>query len=502
MQYYSLGKQSPNVNFKTAAITGQAPDKGLYFPAEIPQFTAAQIERFKTLDKASLAFEVMKPYVGGTIDDASLQQICAETIDFDFPLVPITQNILSLELFHGPTLAFKDVGARFMSRCLGYFSKQEKAASASITITSPIASSISSTMSSTISSSITSAITKSTTVLVATSGDTGGAVANGFLGVEGVNVIILYPKGKVSPIQELQLTTCGQNITALEVDGSFDDCQAMVKEAFMDGELNQQYNLTSANSINVARWLPQQLYYFFAWQQWVKQYQDANGNYPAMNIVVPSGNFGNICAGMMAKASGLPLGHFVAACNANDVVTRYLATEKYEIHQAIATVSNAMDVGNPSNFVRIMEILQNNFTNLTHALTSYSISDATTKSTIARVYKTDNYTLDPHGAVAFAAAEIYLSKINAEKNIRDTNNADTSDTNNTNNINNRATLNNPHSKAVILETAHPVKFPEVVEEAIGEKIAIPASVEFLLDKQKVSIPLAANYAAFKQWMLQ
>ena len=450
MQYYSLGKKSPNVNFKTAAITGQAPDKGLYFPTEIPQFTAAQIERFKTLDKASLAFEVMKPYVGGMIDDASLQQICAETIHFDFPLVPITENILSLELFHGPTLAFKDVGARFMSRCLGYFSKQEKDKS------------------------------KITTVLVATSGDTGGAVANGFLGVEGVNVIILYPKGKVSPIQELQLTTCGQNITALEVEGSFDDCQAIVKEAFMDGALNEKYNLTSANSINVARWLPQQLYYFFAWQQWVKKYQDAEGNYPAMHIVVPSGNFGNICAGMMAKASGLPLGHFVAACNANDVVTRYLATEKYEIHPAVVTVSNAMDVGNPSNFVRIMEILQNNFSQLTHALSSYSINDATTKATITRVFKTANYTLDPHGAVAFAAAEIFLAK---EAKV------------NTN------AQNNTH-RAIILETAHPVKFPEVVEEAIGEKIEVPASVQFLLDKAKVSIPLAANYTAFKHWMMR
>ena len=450
MQYYSLGKKSPNVNFKTAAITGQAPDKGLYFPTEIPQFTAAQIERFKTLDKASLAFEVMKPYVDGMIDDASLQQICAETIHFEFPLVPITENILSLELFHGPTLAFKDVGARFMSRCLGYFSKKEKDKS------------------------------KITTVLVATSGDTGGAVANGFLGVEGVNVIILYPKGKVSPIQELQLTTCGQNITALEVDGSFDDCQAIVKEAFMDGALNEKYNLTSANSINVARWLPQQLYYFFAWQQWVKKYQDAEGNYPAMHIVVPSGNFGNICAGMMAKASGLPLGHFVAACNANDVVTRYLATEKYEIHPAVVTVSNAMDVGNPSNFVRIMEILQNNFSQLTHALSSYSINDATTKATITRVFKTANYTLDPHGAVAFAAAEIFLAK---EAKV------------NTN------AQNNTH-RAIILETAHPVKFPEVVEEAIGEKIEVPASVQFLLDKAKVSIPLAANYTAFKHWMMR
>jgi threonine synthase len=439
MQYYSLQKQSPNVDFRIAAITGQAPDKGLYFPTEIPKFTAAQIERFKTLDKASLAFEVMRPYVGGAIDDATLKIICAETINFDFPLVPITDTISSLELFHGPTLAFKDVGARFMSRCLGYFSKKAPA-------------------------------DKSNTVLVATSGDTGGAVANGFLGVTGVNVIILYPKGKVSPIQELQLTTLGQNITALEVDGSFDDCQAIVKEAFMDAELNAAYNLTSANSINVARWLPQQLYYFFAWQQWVAKYQDTEGNYPAMNIVVPSGNFGNICAGMIAKASGLPLGHFVAACNANDVVTRYMATEKYEVKPSVVTISNAMDVGNPSNFVRILEIMQNNFSTLTDALTSYSITDTDTKATIARVYKTNNYILDPHGAVAFIAAEKFLIATDA--------------------------------RAVILETAHPVKFPEVVEEAIGQSLSIPASVQNLFEREKVSIPLAPNYTAFKSWMLK
>jgi len=469
MQYYSLGKNSPNVDFRTAAITGQAPDKGLYFPSTIPKFTAAQIERFKTLDKASLAFEVMKPYLSGTIDDASLKEICAETINFDFPLVSITENILSLELFHGPTLAFKDVGARFMSRCLGYFSKEKKASDRNTNLTK---------------STDGHSTNKPTTVLVATSGDTGGAVANGFLGVEGVHVIILYPKGKVSPIQELQLTTCGQNIIALEVEGSFDECQAIVKDAFMDATLNEQYNLTSANSINVARWLPQQLYYFFAWQQWVAKYQDLQGNYPSMDIVVPSGNFGNICAGMIAKASGLPLGHFIAACNANDVVTRYLATEKYEIHKAVTTVSNAMDVGNPSNFVRILEILENNFPALTKALSSYSINDTITKSTIARVYKTNNYTLDPHGAVAFAAAEIYLSSLEKE-------NSSSDGQNNTNSY-----------KAIILETAHPVKFPEVVEEAIGQTIAIPESVKFLLDKKKVSIPLTANYSAFKTWMME
>ncbi len=448
MEYYSLGKKSPNVNFKIAAITGQAPDKGLYFPTTIPQLTTEQIERFKTLDKASLAFEVMRPYVGGTIDDASLKQICKETIDFDFPLVPITSNIKALELFHGPTLAFKDVGARFMSRCLGYFSK-----------TSP---------------------SNSNTVLVATSGDTGGAVANGFLGVEGVQVIILYPKGKVSPIQELQLTTCGQNITALEVEGSFDDCQAIVKEAFMDADLNAAYHLTSANSINVARWLPQQLYYFFAWQQWVAQYGD---NTP-MHIVVPSGNFGNICAGMMAKASGLPLGHFVAACNDNNVVTRYLSTGNYEVKKSVETISNAMDVGNPSNFVRILEIMQNNFDQLKNALSSYSYDDISTQAAITRVYNDYGYTLDPHGAVAFLAAEAFIH--DHEHAITHYNH----------------TVESMPVHAIILETAHPVKFPEVVEEAIGHQLTIPASVQYLLDKPKQSVPLAAAYTAFKQWMLR
>ncbi len=469
MQYYSLQKQSPNVDFRTAAITGQAPDKGLYFPMEIPKFTAAQIENFKTLDKASLAFEVMRPYVGGTIDDATLKNICAETINFDFPLVPITDTISSLELFHGPTLAFKDVGARFMSRCLGYFSKQARAENPAANNDKPQEGKTQGE--------------RPSTVLVATSGDTGGAVANGFLGVAGVDVIILYPKGKVSPIQELQLTTLGQNITALEVDGSFDDCQAIVKEAFMDGELNAAYNLTSANSINVARWLPQQLYYFFAWQQWVAKYQDADGNYPPMHIVVPSGNFGNICAGMIAKASGLPLGHFVAACNANDVVTRYMATEKYEVKPSVVTISNAMDVGNPSNFVRILEMMQNNFSTLSNALTSYSITDADTKSTITRVYKTNNYILDPHGAVAFIAAEQFLS----EQQVNNKTISTTEDAFN--------------AGAIILETAHPVKFPEVVEESIGQALSIPASVQNLFEKEKVSIPLAPNYTAFKNWML-
>ena len=469
MQYYSLGKISPNVNFKTAAITGQAPDKGLYFPTEIPKFTITQIERFKTLDKATLAFEVMKPYVDGLIDDASLQQICAETISFDFPLVPITDTISSLELFHGPTLAFKDVGARFMSRCLGYFSKELQVGKVQQRSEDTQIRHIENELQQ----------PQKSTVLVATSGDTGGAVANGFLGVDGVDVIILYPKGKVSPIQELQLTTCGQNITALEVDGSFDDCQAIVKDAFMDTDLNSAYNLTSANSINVARWLPQQLYYFFAWQQWVAKYGE---NVP-MHIVVPSGNFGNICAGMIAKASGLPLGHFVAACNNNNVVTRYLETGNYEVHKAVATVSNAMDVGNPSNFVRIMEIMQNNFDTLKKGISSYSYDDITTEATITRVYNEHKYTLDPHGAVAFLAAEAFIE----DHEYLITHFDHTTET--------------TPVRAIILETAHPVKFPDVVEEAIGQTIAIPDSVKFLLDKEKVAIPMGASFGVFKSWML-
>jgi threonine synthase len=469
MQYYSLGKISPNVNFKTAAITGQAPDKGLYFPTEIPKFTITQIERFKTLDKATLAFEVMKPYVNGLIDDASLLQICAETINFDFPLVPITDTISSLELFHGPTLAFKDVGARFMSRCLGYFSKELQVGKVQQRSEDTQIRHIENELQQ----------PQKSTVLVATSGDTGGAVANGFLGVDGVDVIILYPKGKVSPIQELQLTTCGQNITALEVDGSFDDCQAIVKDAFMDTDLNAAYNLTSANSINVARWLPQQLYYFFAWQQWVAKYGD---NVP-MHIVVPSGNFGNICAGMIAKASGLPLGHFVAACNNNNVVTRFLETGNYEVHKAVATVSNAMDVGNPSNFVRIMEIMQNNFDTLKKGLSSYSYDDITTQATITRVYNEHKYTLDPHGAVAFLAAEAFIE----DHEYLITHFDHTTET--------------TPVRAIILETAHPVKFPDVVEEAIGQTIAIPDSVKFLLDKEKVAIPMVASFGVFKSWML-
>ncbi len=426
MQYFSTNNPLEKANFKTATILGQAPDKGLYFPEKVPTFNWKVL---RNLDKAELAYRVMKPYAGDLIPEAELRRIAAETVDFDFPLVKVTDDIYSLELFHGPTLAFKDVGARFMSRCLGYFNKGNQ---------------------------------KKVTVLVATSGDTGGAVANGFEDVEGIEVIILYPSGKVSPVQELQLTTCADNITALEVQGSFDDCQAMVKQAFMDTDLNDLYQLTSANSINVARWLPQQLYYCFALQQWPFDKPPV--------ISVPSGNFGNICAGMMAWASGLPVAHFIAACNVNDVVPRFLQSGAYEPRTATPTLSNAMDVGSPSNFVRIMELFAQDQTRLKEMLSGTTITDEVTKETIAYVFSTFGYTLDPHGAVGFKALEDHLAA-------------------------------HPGQKGIFLETAHPVKFPEVVEEAIGEKLPIPDEVKPLFEKEKKSVLLKAEYDRFKGWMM-
>ena len=429
MNYYSLNHQSPLVSFAEAAVRGQAPDKGLYFPQTIPVLPAGFIANIRSYTKEELGFTVMKPYVGDSIPDDLLRQIVAETIDFDFPLMHITETIAALELFHGPTLAFKDVGARFMSRCLGYFNRHAY---------------------------------HQTTVLVATSGDTGGAVANGFLGVDGVNVVILYPSGKVSPIQELQLTTCGQNITALEVNGNFDDCQAMVKQAFTDKDLNERLSLTSANSINVARWLPQQLYYFLAYQQWPEKEPPV--------IAVPSGNFGNICAGILAHVSGLPVKHFIAACNANDMVPKFFANGEYIAREAIATISNAMDVGNPSNFVRILEIFKQQLPALKQVVSSISVDDTTTRQTLEKVYRETGYTLDPHGAVGYYALDAYLQEHTADKGF-------------------------------VLETAHPVKFPGVVEQITGKAIAVPATAQHLFSKQKQSIRMDASFDVLKEWLL-
>jgi len=421
MHYYSTNDRSLKASFKEATIQGQAPDKGLYFPSEIPELPKGFIDRIEKLTKEEIGFTVIEPYVSGWIPSNELQKIVRETIAFDFPLVPVTETISSLELFHGPTLAFKDVGARFMSRCLGYFVQNEN---------------------------------KKLTVLVATSGDTGGADANGFYNVDGVNVVILYPSGKVSSTQEVQLTTLGKNITALEIDGSFDDCQQMVKTAFADEELKKQVFLTSANSINVARWLPQQFYYFFAYQQWKEK-----GNPPVVSV--PSGNFGNICAGLLAFRSGLPLSHFVAACNANDTVPAYLNSGNYQTKSSVATISNAMDVGNPSNFVRILELFEKDLPSLKKVLTGYSISDAETKETIARVFQEKKYVLDPHGAVGFIALQRYL---------------------------------NDHStqKGFFLETAHPAKFYDVIEPVIHQPVEIPEGIRLLLKQKKNSIKMKAN----------
>lgn len=430
MLYYSINQQSPSVDFKEATINGQAPDKGLYFPEKIPTLYSDLLANIAHLSKEEIAFNVIKPYVGGTIPDDELRTIVSETINFDFPLVKIEDKVYSLELYHGPTLAFKDVGARFMSRCLGYFVKGND---------------------------------KKVTVLVATSGDTGGAVASGFYDVEGVEIVILYPSGKVSSIQELQLTTLGKNITALEVNGTFDDCQALVKQAFTDEALKEQMFLTSANSINVARWLPQQFYYFFAYQQWADK-----ENAPV--ICVPSGNFGNICAGLMAYHSGLPVKHFIAACNANDIVTDYLQTGEYKTRQSVATISNAMDVGNPSNFVRILEIFNQQFADLKKVVSSYSVTDEATKETLKEMYEKYQYLADPHGAVAFNALHQYLNL-------------------------------HPEDRGIVLETAHPVKFYDVVEPIINDKVPIPDEIKGLLDLKKHSIQINPEYALLKEFLL-
>ncbi len=430
MNFYSLNKKSPDVNFKDATINGQAPDKGLYFPVNIPQVNKELIDNIENISNEEIAFEVIKPYVGDSIAESDLFNIVKETVNFPIPVVKVTDDIFSLELYHGPTLAFKDIGARFMSRCLGHFVKGSD---------------------------------KKVTVLVATSGDTGGAVANGFYNVPGVEVVILYPSGKVSSVQEKQLTTLGNNIHALEVQGNFDDCQKMVKAAFLDEELNKKLFLTSANSINVARWLPQQFYYFIAYKQWLQK-----DNAPV--VCVPSGNFGNICAGLLANASGLPVKHFIAATNANDVVPQYFTTQNYQPKKAVATISNAMDVGDPSNFVRIMELFQQQYSNLIAKVSSCSVTDDVTRQTLLSVYNEHNYLCDPHGAVAYRALEDYLQL-------------------------------HPGDKGIFLETAHPVKFFDVVEPVIGQTVEIPASIEEQLKLEKKSTIINADFAASKDYLL-
>ncbi|SDS26359.1 threonine synthase [Christiangramia echinicola] len=430
MRYFSLNDRSHTSSFENAVVKGLAPDKGLYFPEKVVKLPASFIKDLQNLDKTEIAFRAIKEYVGSEIPDSDLIDIINETLDFDFPVVNITDDIGSLELFHGPTLAFKDVGARFMAGSLGYFIKKGNLGKI--------------------------------TVLVATSGDTGGAVANGFLGVEGIDVVILYPKGKVSDIQEKQLTTLEQNITAIEVDGVFDDCQRMVKRAFLDTDITEKRKLTSANSINVARWLPQMFYYFLA----CKQLQEKDKK---LVFSVPSGNFGNICAGMLAREMGLPIDHFVAANNSNDTVTNYLETSEYRSKPSVPTISNAMDVGDPSNFVRVLELFDNKYSSLKDALSGYSFDDSQTKKAIKEVYSKTGYIMDPHGAVGYLGVQEYLK-------------------------------GKEGYYGTFLETAHPVKFLDTVEEVIGKKVAISNSIKHLMDKEKKSLQIS-SYEDLKGYLL-
>ncbi|OUR91805.1 threonine synthase [Flavobacteriales bacterium 34_180_T64] len=430
MNYYSLNRKASSTSFKEAVNRGLAPDRGLYFPESITALPKSFFDTITNLSYSEIAFEAIKQFVAPDIPESVLKSIIEDTLSFDFPIVTMHQDLSIIELFHGPTMAFKDVGARFMARCLGYFNSNN---------------------------------TTDVTVLVATSGDTGGAVANGFLGVKGVNVVILYPSGKVSNIQEKQLTTLGHNITALEVDGVFDDCQDMVKRAFLDEDLINEMQLTSANSINVARWLPQLFYFMFAYKELHKTHKD-------IVFSIPSGNFGNICAGMMAQRLGLPISHFIASNNANNTVTEYLSTGVYNPKPSIQTISNAMDVGNPSNFVRIQELYGNNLHVLKSHLSSYSFTDEETKSAMKNLYTNFNYVADPHGAVGYLGAIKHLEK-------------------------------HPKSHCVVLETAHPTKFLDVVESVIQASQELPDQIEAVMHKKKVSIPIH-SYTELKQHLLK
>ncbi len=432
MEFYSLNSPAIKADFKQACIQGQASDKGLFFPSFIPKWTKEFVTGMHSSSKEAIALEIMKPFVGNTMPIAKLEEIIAHTLAFDIPLHQLDASTSILELFHGPTLAFKDVGARFMSSCLGYFLEDEK--------------------------------DKKVIVLAATSGDTGGAVANGFYETPGVKVVVLYPKGKVSKVQERQICVNGSNIFPLEVDGNFDDCQQMVKTAFVDKELQEALFLTSANSINVARWLPQQLYYALAYKQW----NDVS-NPPV--IAVPSGNFGNICAGLLAWSSGLPVKHFIAATNENKVVVDYLNTHQYQPKQGVATISNAMDVGDPSNFVRVMALFEEQFQALKQQVTTYSISDEETKKTIAKVHASFDYIMDPHTAVAYAALDQYKR------------------------------TNHSNDAGIVLSTAHPVKFKPTIESVLGKGFLAKEEANILQQPYKPAMNIHNNFDDLKQFLL-
>lgn len=437
MKYYSTNKNTPDVSLAEAVIKGLAEDKGLFMPERIVKLPDDFFETISTLSFQEISYTVAGAFFGEDIDADSLQKIVEETLNFDIPLVQVEKNIYSLELFHGPTLAFKDVGARFMSRVLAYFiRKQDKKGLVN--------------------------------VLVATSGDTGSAVANGFLGVEGIHVYVLYPKGLVSKIQESQFSTLGKNITALEIDGTFDDCQRLVKSAFLDEELNKKMLLTSANSINVARFLPQAFYYFYAFAQLRSMKPKLTVEELETVICVPSGNFGNITAGLFAKRMGLPVKRFIAANNRNDIFFKYLQTGKYVPKPSIATIANAMDVGDPSNFARILDLYGHSHEAITREISGASYNDEEISDTIRQCLKDNNYLLDPHGACGYRALKEGLQE---------------------------------DETGIFLETAHPAKFAETVESIIGKKIEIPQRLQEFMRGTKQSVEVGKDFEQFKEFLL-
>ena len=433
MIYYSTNKKAPVATLEKAVVKGLAEDRGLYMPEQIRQLPNEFFDNIQDMSFQELSYRVADAFFGEDVDAESLKRIVYDTLSFDCPVKRVTDNIYSLELFHGPTLAFKDVGARFMARLLQYFIKKEGE-------------------------------TKEVNVLVATSGDTGSAVANGFLGVEGIHVYVLYPKGKVSPIQECQFTTLGKNITAIEVDGVFDDCQALVKSAFMDEELNNHMKLTSANSINVARFLPQSFYYFNAYAR-----MKAQGLADNLVMCVPSGNFGNICSALFGRKMGLPVKRFIAANNANDIFYNYLQTGKYEPKASIQTLANAMDVGDPSNFARIYDLHNGSHEAITEYISGATYKDEQIRTTMQQCYNETGYTLDPHGACGYQALKDLL---------------------------------NDGEVGVFCETAHPAKFKEKVDEIIGIDVEIPERLADFMKGTKQSVPLGKDFAGFKKFLME
>jgi threonine synthase len=427
MKFFSTKGKDKLVSFREAVIKSLPEDNGLYFPEKIPVLDPSFFSTLKDKSLPEIGIEVMRPFCSEDIPDSKLEEIMHDVLSFPTPIQKVKDNIYSLELFHGPTYAFKDVGARFLARCLGYFNETD---------------------------------IKEVTILVATSGDTGGAVAAGFYKVPGVKVIILYPSGKVSDLQEKQLTTLGENITALEIEGDFDDCQALVKKAFLDVEINQRIALSSANSINIARWLPQSIYYYEA----LKQLKSTD----EVVMAVPSGNYGNITAGMLAKKMGLPIKRFIAASNANDVVPRYIANGNYEIRPTVATLSNAMDVSNPSNFPRMMELYEQSWENITSDITGFSLDDNHTLQTMKECQSENQYILDPHGAIGYDALM---------KNLKD------------------------GEQGIFLETAHPCKFIDTVEKALDTTYPTPGFAESLMGREKVASTMSSSYDDFKDYLL-